>query len=335
MDFFTKLDKLNFPTIVCSDDWNIVYRNRACKKYTTSPRVNSKFDRCFLDKESTVFPEKNGAIDFVGCFIQDKYKTALCFEYKGYALVMFPLLLDFDLLFANFVNQDKADFAESLRNILDALCCDFSEMYDKYSMLEKIRKYAYSVIDNYVTLSMFDTEKRVNGSVYNIYKFLCDNIVKTANKTGYKIESDFSEIEEFGTNVYTDTMYFSMIVSGILLFCLSVSSDKKCRIEAEHSLNFVRNKITFTRKVPVNNGFKTLMELNPAEYINFIPFEELCRSLGWELHCHITEDETMNVSMWFDIDVDNKIIFRSPGNAKIVTPEEIMLTVFMNTFMIR
>ena len=99
MEFFKKLDKLKFPVFVCSDEWDVLYRNTSCKKYTTSPRVNSKFDRFFFDKERTVFPGENGEITLVGCMIRDAYKTALCFEYKGYALVMFPSLLDFDLLF--------------------------------------------------------------------------------------------------------------------------------------------------------------------------------------------------------------------------------------------
>ena len=333
MEFFKKLDKLKFPVFVCSDEWYVLYRNTSCKKYTTSPRVNSKFDRFFFDKERTAFPNKNGEITLVGCMIRDVYKTALCIEYRGYALIMFPSLLDFDLLFADVANEDRLEMAHSFRYVLDALSCDFSEKYDKYSVLEKIRKYSYSSIDNYVTLSMFDTEKRVLGSVSHIYKFFCENIIKTANKAGYKIFSDFSSLEEFGDGIYTDTSYFTMILSGILLFCLSVSKDKKAYINAVHNGNMVRNTISFTYK---NSGrIDSLFELNPAEYLNFIPFEELCRSLGWDFDYKISDDEQMNVSVWFDVNVDSKIVFRSPGESKTVTPEEIILSVIFNMFGVR
>ncbi len=339
MDNFSSFDKLNIPIYICDDEWKVIFRNRACKKYTNSPRLNGSLDKCFIDRSGTLFPEKNGEMFFISCFVSNTYKTALCFEYHEKAMVIFPTLLEFDLLFSDMENKRDKNTIHLLREVFDTVLCNGFEQVDKYGRLEKLRKYMLSAIENYVTLSMFDVEKRVLGSFMQIYSFFLNSIVKIANKAGCKIETDLSGIMDFGDTIYTDTMYFTSVLSGLLLFCLAVSYDKKCIVSPEHLGTSVRNMIRFTirdEKLFGKEGdsLKELMKIFPNEYLNVIPYDELCHALCWRLHYSITDGKTMNGAIWFDIDNDNSAIFRSGGTAGFITPEEIILDILANAFLI-
>ncbi len=338
MDCFANFDKLNVPIFICSKEWTVLFRNRVCKKYTTSPRTNSSFSRCFIDKVNTVFPKENGDLTLIGCIIHDVYKTSMCLEYKGYAVVMFPSIIEYDMLFSGTYDENTQEIADSFRSVFDIFMNgSFDNIPDKYGYIEKIRRNAYCAIDNYVAFSMFDTEKRSLCSIKRLYEFFYERVLKTAKKAGYRIESDFSQISEFGDVIYTDSMYFSMVLSSLLLLCLSISADKKCVVESEHLGCSVRNRINFTydKPIKINKSGECLTEfinMDPVEYLNFIPFEELCRSLNWDLKYEISSEKELNVSVWFDIEIDNKIVFNSPGKTKELSPEKLIMYIISNFF---
>ena len=98
MEQFKYFDKINVPMYICTDEWIVLYRNKACKKWVTSPRVNSNLSKYFLGKEKTPAPQIYGGCVLNGGFIKDVYKTALCFRYKEYVVAAFPTLLDFDII---------------------------------------------------------------------------------------------------------------------------------------------------------------------------------------------------------------------------------------------
>lgn len=337
MDLFNEFDKINIPMYVCSKEWIVIYRNRACKKYTNSPRVKGNFRKCFLDKENSIFPSENESAILIGCFIRDTYKTALCFEYRGYTVVMFPSLFDYDILFKESSVEENKQMTSLMRQLLDMISEKSLKDNDKYGVLEKMRNYIFSTIENYVALSMFDTDKRVIGNILQIYRFLCDNIIKLVNKNGYRVAYDISLIKDFGESIYVDTLYFSLVTAGTVLFCLSLSDDRRCSVEPNYIGGKIRNTFRFAYKLPLcfkktENGMKDFMPYNPLEYLSFAPLEDMCGALGWNMNYSIDPEEKLNVSVSFEVEVDNRTVFRSAGKGQEYSPEDIILYVLAHTF---
>ncbi len=339
MSNFDFLNKINMPIYVCDSEWQVVFRNASCMKYTPVPRVKGNMSKCFLDGKKTLFPSRNGGIEFVVCVLGEGYKVAMMFEYNSNAVVIFPTLLEYDLLFGEYSLKVKQDFAKGLRDIFDLLSTKESVNNDKYGVIEKLRSYYFGAIENYMAFALFDSEKRVLGQVYRLYEFFIKNIVKISNKSGLKIETRLSSIEEIGKDIYTDTLYFTFVLAGILLFGVEISEDRKCIIEPFSLGKTVRNTISFTCKCPELYG-KSGRELNifkeyyPIGYFNVIPYEALCSALGWSLCYNITDAEEFNCTVYFDVDNDNEMIFRSSGGASKITPEELVADIISKVFLI-
>lgn len=339
MEQFKCFDKINVPMYICTDEWIILYRNKACKKWVTSPRVNSNLSKYFLGKEKTPVPQIDGGCVLNGGFIKDVYKTALCFRYKEYVVAVFPSVFDFDIMMCEIGVEDNKQMADSFRAVLDLVSCSKSSFEDKYNVLEKIRRYAFSLIDNYVALSMFDTDKKVIGSFMQIYKFFEMQVGKTINKTGYRVSFDLSEIEEFGHNIYVDTTCFSMVLSSVMLFCLSLAKDKRCIVRAVQDGMNVHNYISFTYKDKLLSSkssidFGYFAALNPMEYINFLPIEQLGKALGWNMMCTFSEAEEYNCTIEFCTAIDNKSVFRNGGTRKSQSPEDVISAIYKNIFVL-
>ena len=141
MEQFIHFDKINVPIYICTDDWIILYRNKACKKMSSSPRVNAKLSKYFLEKEKTPLPDIDGGCLLVGGFIKDVYKTALCFRYKEYAVAVYPTLFDFDVMMCELGAEDNKQMADAFREVFDLVCLSKSGVEDRFSTLEKIRRY--------------------------------------------------------------------------------------------------------------------------------------------------------------------------------------------------
>lgn len=333
MDFCENYEKINLPMYICTPDWNIIYRNKACKRYTKTPRLHTDLSTCFVDGKNVKASTEDGDFVFVVCLINGCYKTALCFEYDANIVVLFPQIFDFDILFSEIMEETKFDFSQTLRELFTYIPKTDISKYDKYGFFDKIRKYTYSVIDNQVTLSLLSGENRAIGSFNQIYGFIDSHILSNAKKAGYKVTADYSRLLETGDMLYTDTAFFSMVMSELLFFCLSVSDDKKAEIVADSLGNKVKNTVKFTYKSIKNNTesgdtINDILWENPIEYLNFSPFEELCKSLGWCFEYIKTDDDNFNVEISFTIDNDNKAVFRSAGKQKIEDIKEIMSKIF-------
>ena len=337
MDFGRQLDKINTPIYICENDWRIVYRNKACKKYTSAPRVNSSFDRCFLDKKSVVYPEKQGGFNLLYCKVNESFKTAISFEYSGYAVVMFPLMLEYEFLFGDdfkFLNKDAAD---CVRNLFDVIIEGDHRVRDKYGMVEKLRKYIFSSVENYVTLSLFENHGRNNCSLSDLYKFMYKRVINITHRAGYKIQMDISNTHSFGDGVFVDTAYFTTVMSSLLLFCLSVSKNGKCIVSAENMGLKVRNKIEFAYDELdsielYGQSLESFIESNPIDYFNVLPYEELCRSLRWEIGYLVNHEKELNTTVYFDVNIDTATIFNSPGVSKIADAESTVDNIITHLF---
>lgn len=337
MENYGSFDKINIPIYICDKNWKIVFRNIACKKYTKTPRLNGTLLKCFIDKEGTVFPRENGEAVFISCILNEAYKTALCFEYHSKAIVLFPTLLEFDLLFGDISGKTTAGLADALRQLFDVLITKDVENKDKYGTFEKIRRYIFSALENYIALALFDTEKRVLGSFTQIYNYFTKEMTKVFNQSGCKVETRLSGIADLGHIIYTDTLYFTTVLSSFLLFCLSVSDDKKCVIIPEHLGTKVRHTLLFTCKNPALErkrgvNFRDWMKVFPDHYLNVLPFEALCSNLWWNLNYIITDKDELNAAIWFEIEDNFTLKFRSPPRIQY-TPEQIMDRILSNAFL--
>ena len=121
-----------------------------------------------------------------------------------------------------------------------------------------------------------------------------------------------------------------MALSGLLMFCLSVSSDKMAYVEAEHLGQGIRTTVFFTREKGdlcerSGENLHDFMYLNPTEYLNFLPLEQMCESLGWKLDYYLdSSQEKLNISVGFDMVIDNKTVFRSSGDRIQLHPEDVI-----------
>ncbi len=338
MSNFEFLNKINMPIYVCSNEWRIIFRNTACKRYTTSPRVNGDMTKRFVNGKTTAFPEVNGGISFSACIIGDSYKIAMMFEYKSNAVLIFPTMLEYDLIFGEYSSKVKKDFAKVLRNIFDLILQENAVNNDRYGVVEKLRSYYFGAIENYVAFALFDNEKRVMGDITHLYEFFCKNIIKISNKSGLKIETELSSIMEIGKNIYTDTLFFTFVLAGILLFCVELSEDRKCRVEPILLGESIRHSIKFTCKCTELYGkwgteLKVFKDYFPIGYFNVIPYEALCSALGWRLCYDITENEEFNCTVYFDVDNDNEMIFRSTGGMNKISAEELVADIISKIFL--
>ena len=330
MDNFSRFDKINIPMYICDKDWTVVFRNASCKKYTSSPRRGVCLKGRFVDGELTAFPEDKDGMFFVSLLIKDTYKTGICFGYRGYALILFPSIIEFDILFADVMKNQGEAFAEQIRFLLDNVFSEnTAEGEGCFRVIEKLRKTVYSSIESYVALAAFDSEKRVPASFMQIYGFLTEGFVRVANKAGFKVVADLSPIAELGDTVYTDTMYFSATLASLMLFCLEISYDNKCLVVPQHLGDVMRNTIKFKlRKEALGNvtgGFLCeLARVYPAEYLNLLPIDQLCSALGWETVFELSDKEELNCSVKMDISIDNRLIFKSAGNAPMHSYEDII-----------
>lgn len=333
MDNYSGFDRLNVPMYFCDRDWKVLFRNTACKKYTKAPRVSGNMSRFFIDGENVEFPKENGGLYYVCCYMKGTYKTAVYFEYHGNAVILFSSFLEYDVLLGGVSVLPGTDVADSIRGIFDLFMYDDIALPDKFGRLEKIRNYLYSVVDNYVAFTMLRGAERVDDSFVRIFGFFRKYAVMYAGKAGYKIELDLSGLGEDGDGIYTDVMYFTLVFSNFMLFALSLAKDGKCRITCSNIGHSVRNEITVTCPSDIfdskrGDSINDLARLSVVEYLNFLPFEELGKVLGWRFGYQVTESEEGNVHLYLDIDHSDEAVFRSPEGEKQLTPEQIISDIF-------
>ena len=330
MEKFDYFNKINTPMCICDREWTVIFRNTACKKYSRSPRINSSLKRRFIDGENVAFPDSGSDMFFLTCLINDTYKTAICFGYRGYAILSFPSLIEYDILFADILKNNNTAMVEQIRYLLDNVWAEnISEREVVFRTIDKLRRNIYSAIENYVALAAFESEKRVPASFLQLYKFLTQKFVSVANKAGFKVFVDLSDIEELGGTVYTDTMYFAAAISSLMLFCLEISDDKKCLVIPQHLGDTMRNIVKFkcnlaASKFGVTGNLVDFAREFPVEYINFLPIDQLCSALGWSITFDVDSKEELNCSIKIDIAIDNRLIFKSSGNVVALSPEEIV-----------
>lgn len=336
MKNFDIFNKLNIPMYVCDGSWNVVFRNKACKKFVSSPRLNGSLVKYLVDGDSAEFPKKNGDIGLIGCMFKEAYKTAICFEYDGYAVVLFPAILDFDVLVNDLASVSEDRGADPLREIFDSFYNGDITEEDKFGMFEKIRRYIYSVVERYVALTSFDYNRRVHGTFGKIYSFFVSEVLNAAKKAGYRIETQLDDIDALKDSIYVDTGYFSLVLSGLLLFGLKLSCDKKCVVAPEYRGGFTRHSLRFTykgsNKRQEGDSLKDFMADSPFEYLNVMLYDSLCRSLGWRLGYTVSNEDVLNLCIYFDTDDDTEIILRSEGSEKTFTPEAIVSDIIRKVF---
>ena len=283
-----------------------------------------------LSDASTVlfcFPTKECGFKFLLCKIREAYKTAICCEYSGYAVIMFPILLEYEFLFGENFEFLNIEAADCFREILDIILHNDSKLRDKYGIVEKLRKYIFSCVENYLAFSLFENQSRSVCSLSDIYNFLHKRVINIAHKAGYRIEIDFSELGMLGEGIFTDTAYFTTVFSSMLLFCLSVAENGRCIVTAENTGTKIRNKIQFSYPQSYittlrGQSLKDFVDYYPIEYFNVMPYEEICRTLGWEISYSFNQENDFNALVCFDINIETSTVFNSSGNTKPINAEE-------------
>ena len=339
MDDFSFLDKLNIPIYICEEQWRVVYRNHACRKYAKVPIVNGNLSKYFVYGDSAVFPRKPGEADFVCCKLGESYKTAVSLEFFGYAAVIFPTLFDFDLLFGDISGRVAPEYAACMGDILKSVAVSNGTNYDKYGTIEKLRRLFLSSIENYVALSMFDIKNRVGSSLETLYRYFDENMVKRLNRNGYRITADIKGLNGVGREIFTDTMYFTAVLANLLLFAVGISDGKDFRIEAALMGTYVKHDILFSCHPSMDierfgTGLEGISGVDPCGYLNVYVFERLCDALGWRLYYEIGEGEDHNGRITFEIDNGTDTMFRSAGGIESYTPEEIAERVILESLLL-
>ncbi len=340
MDFCKKFDKMSTPMFVCSNDWTVKYKNKMCKKIIPLPRVDSKLDSRFVGSEKCEFPSDKKSILFPVFDFGSSYKVSICFNYKGYAVVLFPSLFEHDQLAVAFYELFDEKAVQVFRDVFDCLSSSAINESDKYGKLENARKYIYNIIDDMWVMSFLGTDRNIVCSLTYVYKSLRESVAKVLSKIGHRFSIDYTEVAEYGNNIYIDVIQFLLVFVNIMLFCSSISKNKTCCMKVIEIEGGVRNCFEFLSDsiLPCEKDgdfSSSFMKLYPAEYFNLIPFEALCDKLGWNISYCINENDNFNMKINFDVCISDSNIFRSGDEFEIIqSPLEFIENIVKNIFSI-
>ncbi len=317
MNFTSNFDKLSTPLMICSKEWKIVYKNRACKKHLPIPRCSSFINKYFLGDVSLVFPNEKSGITVVDFDIRGFYRSALCFEYRGYAVLLFSILLEYEAFCCNNERFFDSESADIMRNMFDALSDENIQNEDRYHRLEAIKRYIYGALENYLAFSLLCSKDKIVCPVERLYSLLKEKVMSIVPKAGYRIQIDIEDLSRFGEMYMADARTTSLVFANMVLFCMSVSKNKTCHTVVTMLGKTIHNKVYFSLENDgligkTYNGFDDFMLGKPAEYLNVLPFESMCNEFGWKIDFRVDEEEKFNACLSFDIDVDEFSEFKSP-----------------------
>ncbi len=305
MNYSNNFDKLSTPLMVCSSDWKIVYKNRACKKYLPVPRCSYYISKYFLAGDSVVFPSKNGEICRIAVDVKGSYKSAICFEYFGYAVILFSVLLDYEAFNYDRSVLTSVDSADILRSMISALGDEDIQNEDRYHRMEGVKSYVYSSLENGLAYSLLCSGEKPLYPALKLYKLIKEKISSIVMKEGYRVQIDIDGLNEFGDMFALNAITSSLVFSNMLLFCLSVSRNKTCLADVTFSGDMVRNKIYFSLNddafLGQINSIDDFMYGKPAEYLNILPFECMCKEFGWKVEYKTENDGVFNACLSFDM----------------------------------
>ncbi len=309
MNSSNNFDKLSTPLMVCSNDWKIVYKNRACKKILPVPKCRNYISKYFFGKGSNTFPLENGGIERIELNIKGSYKSALCFEYFGYAVILFPVLLDYEAFeyeSERFLDNGAADV---LRSMVSSLNDEDIKNEDRYYRLEGVKRYVYGALENSLAYSMLCAGEKPLYPAAKLYKLIKDKILSVVMKAGYRVQIDMDSLSEFGDMFALNALTTSLVFSNMLLFCLSVSKNKTCFADVNVLGDRIRNKIYFSVAndafVGQTNSIEDFMYGNPVEYLNVLPFECMCKEFGWSVEYKSENGGTFNAYLCFDVGIES------------------------------
>lgn len=336
---YNGFDKLNTPMYICSPELEVVYRNRAGKRLSPSPRLHSNAKRIFVNEAEAVVPGEN-EIKYICCRLNDSIKTALCFNYHGDMMLIFSAMFDYDLLYNEFVKNIDGSFTKQICGILDYVseydANSASEHFDKFGLIEKLRSYIFAGFDNCLALSLFSTRERFGIPMFKFFNYFNKKILPSINKSGYRVETDYSELTDVWENFYVDAANFSVVFADLLLFCLEISKDKKCIIKTEYLGTVVRSKMVFSYDgslVGQGSDLSKFGKSDPVAYLNVMPYEELCKCLSWKIGYKISGEKALNSCIYFDVENDTDAIFNSGvGMEEIEKSFEKLMENIMNLF---
>lgn len=336
---FDGLDRLNIPIYVCNSEMAVVYRNKACKRYAKSPRVNGRFKILGLADIPADLPCGKDGVSLVSCYVDHTYKSALIFKYREWVVAAFPSVLEFDIISAGIFDILDDLSAKVFCKLIDSIK---AEDYDNelwVKSAERARKHILSVLENNSMTMIFESSGRVTASFFDIYTFLQKRIKEILVQRGYKIAFDVEEDYYLTQNIYTDTIYFASVLTNLLLLCFEVSDSKRCEVHCEVMGTFVRNKISFKcsrnlGKCKSGDGLGVFAERFPIEYFNFLIYERFCDFLGWRISYSLYNDRDLNCSVYLDIDNDNSAILRSSRGESEYTCEEAVNAIVSMAFLI-
>ncbi len=308
MKLSNNFDKLSTPLMVCSSDWKIVYKNRSCKKYMPVPKCSYYISKYFLDGDSVVFPSKNGAVCRIAVDVKGSYKSAICFEYFGYAVILFSVLLDYDVFSYDRSVLTSVDSADVLRSMISALGDENIQNEDRYHRMEGVKRYVYSSLENGLACSLLCWGEKPLYPASKLYKLIKEKISSIVMKAGYRVQIDIDSLSELGDMFALNATTSSLVFSNMLLFCLSVSKNKTCFADVTFSGDMIRNKIYFSLKedafLSQINSIDDFMYGKPAEYLNILPFECMCKEFGWKVEYKSENDGVFNACLSFDMEAE-------------------------------
>ena len=315
MKLSNNFDKLSTPLMVCSSDWKIVYKNRACKNFLPVPRCSNYICKCFIDGNETLFPNKDQGVERLELEINGSFKSALCFEYFGYAIILFPVLLEYEAFEYENDGYSKTESADILRSMISALNDEEIQNEDRYHRLEDVKRYVYSSLENTLAYSVLCSGQNPLYPALQLYKLVKDKITSVVMKAGYRVQIDIDSLAEFGDMFALNAVTSSLVFSNMLMFCLSVSKNKTSFADVSMSGEIIRNKIYFRVANDAfcgqTNSIEDFLYGKPAEYLNILPFECMCKEFGWRVEYKSENDGVFNACLCFDIGVESIDSFNS------------------------
>jgi hypothetical protein len=294
--------------MVCSSDWKIVYKNRACKKNFPVPKCNNYISKYFLSNSTNPFPDADGKIERIELDIKGSYKSVLCFEYFGYAIILFPVLLEYEAMGIQNDGYFSVESADILRSMISALSDEDIQNEDKYHRLEHVKRFVYGSLENSLAYSFLCSGDKCLYPAHKLYKLIKEKILSIAMKSGYRVQIDIEDLKLIDDLFALDLTNSSLIFCNMLLFCLSVSKNKTCFAEVSVVGQSIRNKIYFSVANDAfgnqNNTIESFIYAKPAEYLNVLPFECMCKEFGWKVEYKTENEGIFNACLCFDIGVE-------------------------------
>lgn len=315
MDYSNNFDRLSTPMMVCSSDWKIVYKNRSCKKFLPVPKCGNYICKYFFDDFSVSFPVTDSGIERIELNIKGSYKSAICFEYFGYAIILFPIFLEYDVFGFDTERFFNASSADVLRSMIAVLNDEMIQNPDRYHKLECVKRYIYSYLENRLACSMLCTGEMPMYPAGMLYGLIKEKISSIVMKAGYRVQINIDGLTDCGDMFALNATNTSLVFANMLLFCLSVSENKTCYVDVSFFNGKIRNKIYFSVAENVfcekTNSIDDFVYGKPAEYLNVLPFECMCNEFGWNVEYKIKTDGLFNASLSFDIGTESFDEFKS------------------------